>query len=344
MSRLREVLERSVFGKSSVQPSAVPSAVAACSVGEDQVKHSAPGSTRVPVSALVPSPQPLRQNQRTPGYPTPLPGTTKTDDTPDGSANAQRSDSPPELKGRGNRGDGTGGVAWDDSWDFLRLATAAISEFPHTTSSKGIVSEAATSHSVSRGTVRPEDGGSMGPPRCDHTPKEGGHAYRYVGSSNKAATMTAARPSGGLSACRRWDKGSCTTANGTSSRASATEMIAASFVANAQHYPSPLPVPMSWMRPARSPPGIALQGASASDGYPPGLTKSDIDNFTRAEEVLRARQSHSTGGKRALTDEQQSSQHDDGERQSSSTNFSPAHAEKQQLMQRLRMVLSRHGE
>ncbi|CAG9582431.1 hypothetical protein LMJF_35_0800 [Leishmania major strain Friedlin] len=362
MCRLREVLERSVFGKSSVQPPAVPSAVAAgrrsslsdnaaSGVGENQEKHSAAGSTRVPVSSLVPSPQSLRQNQQMPGYPTPLPSTTKTDDTPGGSANAQRSDSPSELKDGDKRGDGTGGVAWDDSWDFLRLATAAISEFPHTTSSKDIVSEAATSHSVPRGTVRPkdaggdEDRGSMGPPRCDHAPKEGCRAHGYVGSSNKAATMNAARPPGGLSVCRRWDMGSCATANNTSSRAYAKEMVAASLVANAQQYRPSLPVPMLWMRPARSPPGIALQGASVSDGYRTGLTKSNVDNFSRAEEeVPRARQRHSAGGKRVLGDEQQPSQDDDGERQSFSTNLSPAHAEKQQLMQRLRMVLSRHGE
>ncbi|CAJ1992888.1 hypothetical protein conserved [Leishmania donovani] len=338
MCRLREVLKRSVFGKSSVQSSAVPSAVAAgrrsslsddaaCGVGEYQEKHSVAGSTRVPVSALVPSPQSLRQNQQMLGYPTPLPSATKTDDAPGGSANAQRSDIPSELKNSDNRGDGTGGVAWDDSWDFLRLATAAISEFPQTTSSKDLLSEAATSHSVSRGTVRPkdaggdEDSGSMGPPGCDHAPKEGCRAHRCVGSSNKAATMAAARPSGGLRACRRWDTSSYATANNTSFRACAEEMIAASFVANAQNYRPSLPAPMSWMRPARSPPGIALQGTSASDGYRPGLTKSGMDNFSRAEEVLRARQ-----------------------RQSFSANFSPAHAEKQQLMQRLRMVLSLHGE
>ncbi|GET92588.1 hypothetical protein, unknown function [Leishmania tarentolae] len=346
MHRLREVLARSVSGKSSVTALAVPSAVslgrqspfpddAAWSVGRVQEKHSAADSTRVPVSAHAPGSQRPLQHQQTSGSPTPFPNTTTTDDTIDGSANVQHSERSSDLKNGGKRGDGPGGVAFDDSWGFIRLSRAAASACPYTTSSKDIVSEAATSHSVSRGTVHPkdtcsdEDGGSMEPPRFDHTLKETCCAHRCLGSSNRAAIMSTARASGGLSASHRWDTGSCTTVSNNSSRTYTKEMIAASFVANEQHSPSSLLVPTSSARSARS---------------PPALTKNDIEGCSRDEEVLGAHQMHSAGGKRALTNGQQPSERDDGERQSFPTNFSSAHAEKQQLMQRLRMVLSRNGE
>nr|CCM18849.1 hypothetical protein, unknown function [Leishmania guyanensis] len=353
MRRLQAVLKHSVSVTSSVQPSALPSAVAAerqlsfsdgaaWGTGKVQGQHSAVGSTRTPVSALLRSPQSPLQIQLMSHYPIPLPSTTKTNNASDGSAITRRSVSSSEHKIGDTRGDVAGGVAWDGSWDFLQLATAAVSGCPHTFSSKDISSEPATYHSVSRRTVQSKDADgdgdseedSSGLPRCDHMPKEAYRAHRFVDGSNKTATVTTETPPGGLRAGGGWDMGSCTTARNPSAWTYAKEKIPPSFVAT------------SWMRPPRSPPGVAMQSDSASDGYPPGLTKSDIGNFSRAEEeeALRARRRHSLGRRGGLTGGQQQSQRDVGERQPFSADFTSAHAEKQQLMQRLRMVLSRPGE
>ncbi|KAG5490956.1 hypothetical protein JIQ42_00842 [Leishmania sp. Namibia] len=356
MHRLREVLKRSAYASSSVQSPAMPSAVAAeqqSSFSKDptwgikgkQDGHVAVGSTEAPAPTLVPSPQPPLPSQRMPNDTAPLPSTARTNGTSNESANMHRSVYPPEPK--------NGGVAWNRSWDFLRSATVAASGCLYTSSSNDISSKPTTSHGVSCGTARPKDAGDDGGsgssalPRHVHQSKGDFRAQRYVSNSDKDAIMTTEPPPDVLRADGGRDLGSCTAASITCARAYIKETIALSQIANAQRHPSSLCAATPSMWPAcstlsHSHPGIAMPDASELDGYPPGLTKSGIGDCSRVEkEKLSAYQRHSVGQNGGLTDVQLPSQPSGEERRSFSTGTAPSHAEKQQLMHRLLIVLNR---
>ncbi|KAG5492497.1 hypothetical protein JKF63_01075 [Porcisia hertigi] len=361
MRRLREVLERSAPAPSPDQLSVMPSAVAqprrsslfnssARSV-EEPVKHTEVRHTRAPTSApmtVLQHPLPIclagtsvpaaplwQQTQRMSHHSVPLPNVSCT--------------TSPFDYTNGNGGeDETRTGAWDGSG------------CPYNLSSKDTRTEPSTFHSVSCGTVQLEEadvklGGGADRvnselPRTRHTPMEARHAYRGVGSGDNTATMVMGTPLDDSSAGGEWGRGSRITANSASVRPYTQETVASSFATSLQRHPSSLQVGTSWMRPARNPPlhgtpGTAMPGASAPDEYPPGITNSDIDNGSRLEkdEAQRAHLEYSVVGNGKRIDEQQQSEYE-SEESAPLIDHSSAPGEKQQLMQRLRMILGRPSE
>ncbi|KAG5466664.1 hypothetical protein LSCM1_00833 [Leishmania martiniquensis] len=366
MRRLQGVLKRPIYAPSSGQSSTVPSAAAAepqpcvpndpaLGIEGKQNRQVAIGGTRAPAPTLTSSSQPALQSQRMPNCTAPSPSTTKTSDTSGGPVNAQRRVGPPEHESSGHFGDAAGVLAWNRSWDFLRLATIALSGCPHTSSSNDI-SEPATSQKVSCSTILPKDAGgdkdgsSCGFPQGAHQLKDDLRAQRYVGSSDKDAIMTTATPPAARSADGGWNVGSGTRASIVSVRGYAKEIVAPSSIVNAQRHPPSSITATSSTRPTRSTPPhspscIVMRSASSFDGYKPDLANSGIDNFSGAEqEKLRAYKRQSMSRKGGLTDAQHQPQRHDGGSQSFSTDLAPSHAEKQQLMHRLRILLSRSDE
>ncbi|KAK7194674.1 hypothetical protein NESM_000386400 [Novymonas esmeraldas] len=351
MRRLRGVLERSTSVTSATQASAQPLAAGA--------PPPQPPARAWLVGPATPSPPPPALPAQLPEqrHAASSPVAAGATDTRDRLVPAPRSATSSEHANADDFDDVVREPSRNESWSVVRLATAEASGCPYTSSSKNISSGPATSQSASRGTVQPKDagngdGGSSGPPRRSHASREARRAHRHGSNSSNHTGTATAMLSGGLSVGGAWDAGSCTTANSTSAPTHTKDTMAPSFVVSAQRHPPSSLLTTPWMRPTRSPPsqsplGNGIQGASGSDGYPPGLTKSDIDNGSRVEcnEVVKARRRLSVGETQgSLSDTHPTLPRESVDRGSRSVDSSAAGSVKHQLMVRLRTVLGHREE